>query len=145
TECDKAFYENHHLIRHMRVHTGEKPFQCSNCKRSFAEKGTLNSHIKTFTDNGERFCQAKPPKDRPHICSQCDRAFIRNEHLIRHIQNIHNKGENYTRKETYSREESYQCNLCKKSFSDHSTLYRHLMDFSDNGIRFCHLKDRIGE
>lgn len=33
-------------MRHQRVHTGEKPFQCLICHMRFAERNTLRRHTK---------------------------------------------------------------------------------------------------
>ena len=45
--CTKSFKKPSDLVRHMRIHTGEKPYQCDKCDRAFTVKSTLESHIKT--------------------------------------------------------------------------------------------------
>ena len=37
------------LFRHIRIHTGDKPFQCKICARAFSRSDHLTTHIRTHT------------------------------------------------------------------------------------------------
>ena len=53
--CTKKFKHKHHLIEHLRLHTGEKPFECKKCFKRFSHSGSFSQHI------NHRYASCKPP------------------------------------------------------------------------------------
>ncbi|RKP34739.1 hypothetical protein BJ085DRAFT_14849, partial [Dimargaris cristalligena] len=42
--CERQFIRKYDMERHIRIHTGEKPFICKTCLETFIRKDTLKTH-----------------------------------------------------------------------------------------------------
>merc|ERR1719215_2455045 len=77
-ECDRRFSRSDELTRHIRIHTGQTPFQCRICLRSFSRSDHLTTHIRTHTG------------EKPFSCDTCGRKFARSDEKKRHAK-VHTK------------------------------------------------------
>ncbi|XP_066441865.1 oocyte zinc finger protein XlCOF8.4-like isoform X2 [Eleutherodactylus coqui] len=133
SDCSKSFKFRSRLIAHQRVHTGEKPFACLECGKCFIRKEKLVEHKRIHT--GEK------------QCSFCGKCFTQKSKLVEHQR-------------THTGERPFSCPQCGKSFAQKATLTKHErihtgekpFSCSECGKRFllksnlhCHQRTHVGQ
>ncbi|PSN43378.1 hypothetical protein C0J52_17978, partial [Blattella germanica] len=146
-QCNKHIVTRYSYIRHLRIHTGEKPFTCHICGKQFRVQALLSRHVREVHDRirnhacdicGRRFANSNARNDhrrihtgeRPCVCHLCGKAFKTKASLF-----VHSK--------FHSDVFPHPCPHCDKRFRRRQQLDIHILHHTGEKPHTCHFCDSL--
>ncbi|CAL4060522.1 unnamed protein product, partial [Meganyctiphanes norvegica] len=99
--CPYKSIQKGNVQRHIRIHTGERPFACTYCSFRASQDTILQQHIRTHTG------------EKPFSCHLCEYCGSRKMNLQKHLHTVHG-------------EMPFVCKLCPFRAMRNSELQSHI-------------------
>lgn len=136
--CEKGFKRKSHLQRHYRLHTGEQPYECTQCNMRFARSERRNQHMMrvhqqstsaaeqpttpTSVSNGSDETKRSERLRQMYRCGICNVKFERavqlRDHMVTH--SLQHLSDSSTKSKKV-----YRCDSCPMEFTRYDHLIRH--------------------